>query len=116
MDAIPELPEDIRAGLVVNRAKSWYKTYRYLHMEGRKVFGTFVGGMTEEGAHLLGSRIERFVVRTKESEGLSLQHRLLLLRFYFFPTFNHLLRTIHPDIIRPFAVDFDKAVIDTVAR
>ena len=43
MDAIPELPEDIRAGLVVNRAKSWYKTYRDLHMEGRKVLGTFVG-------------------------------------------------------------------------
>jgi hypothetical protein len=116
LDAIPLLPEGIRAGLVVNRAKSWYKTYRDLHREGRKVLGTFVGGLTHEGAHLMDSRIERFLERTRECGGLGLQHRLLLLRFCFFPTFNHLLRTIHPDIIRPFAVAFDNAVIDTIAQ
>jgi hypothetical protein len=115
LDAIPLLPEGIRAGLVVNRAKSWYKTYRDLHREGRKVLGTFVGGLTHEGAHLMDSRIERFLERTRECGGLGLQHRLLLLRFCFFPTFNRLLRTIHPDIIRPFAVAFDNAVIDTIA-
>ena len=39
---------------MVNRAKSWYNTYRDLHREGRKVLGTLVGCMTEEGARLLG--------------------------------------------------------------
>ena len=47
--------------------------------------------MTEEGAHLLGTIIERFLVRTKECQGLSIQHRLLLFCFCLFPTFNHLI-------------------------
>ena len=47
---------------------------------------------------------------------LSLQTKLLLLRYCYAPTLNHHLRNMHPDDVRDAATEFDLIIISTLSR
>ena len=90
-------------GLEINMTKSVSITGHQMRTCGYNILGSHVGGTVDSATNtqavesvnasvaVLASRKEAL-----NQHNLSLQERLILLRFCYFPTLNHLLRTTHP--------------------
>ena len=96
---LEDMPPEIKAGLQVNPSKTWFATFDDIRREGREILGSFVGGDGRGAQELMMKAVTELDKRVQGTADLcSLQHRLLLLRFCFFPCFSHFLRTISPDV------------------
>ena len=95
---LEELPLEIKAGLQVNTSKTWFATFVDIRREGREILGSFVGGEDADAQELMMKAVTELEKRVHGATDLCLQHRLLLLRFCFFPCFSHFLRTISPNV------------------
>ena len=97
--------------------KCWAAYAKEMVAVGREVLGSWVGGpsdgtspacaLTMEVADRLASR--RAIL---ESPKLFLQDRLALLRMCYFPTLNHLLRTLPAGVGIEGVVQFDRTIFD----
>ena len=89
-------------GLSVNASKSWERTRDEMISEGHSVLGGIVGGIAEDPDHLGGKLTMEAAVKMEKCvhtlDVLPLQYRLLLLRLCFFPSLNHILRTLDPRV------------------
>ena len=121
--AFLERPEIIaRYGLLVNAAKCWIASRMEMETVGKGVLGTWVGGPDDESS--AGSELtqkvaaivrERLDVLENRST-LSLQQKLIIARLCYYPTMNHLLRTLHPAVGVDGAREFDSALFSSVLR
>ena len=106
-------------GLRVNPAKCTFIAGNTLRDEGCEVLGSWIGGPdnnTNQGAQLGRDAAGRLSERVEGLDTLSLQERLILLRWCFFPTMVHLLRSQHPDVSKDGAVAIDLEVERSLER
>ena len=118
LDAL-EHPDTVSTyGLRVNRAKCHITLGQALRDEGTDLLGSWVGGpsdTTSQGHALITKAVQKLSNRIPCLESLSLQCRLVLLRLCYFPTLNHLVRSLHPSITAPGTQAFDAVVSNAIA-
>ena len=107
--------EDVRVrfGLRLNERKSWFEPLADMVATGARILGSHVGGPldpTNSGADLVRDAVDRLRERVRKLDGLSTQERLLVLRLCYFPRLVHLIRTMHPDVVRPGCEAFDAEI------
>lgn len=110
-----------KSNLKINPKKCWYLGKDQLRARGHEILGTWVGGpndyFTNEGAAELADaitdRVERYTKQVFDL-GMTLQERLLLLRYCWAPKLGHLLRTMHPGIMSKAAGRFDDVIVRAV--
>jgi hypothetical protein len=113
------LRDDVKSryGLVLNPTKCKFITPDEMRTRGTMLLGTWVGGPcnnTNEGAALLQAASDTLVQRLARMQDLSAQSKLLVLRLCDSPRLVHLIRTMHPDIVRDGCGGFDRAVANAV--
>ena len=102
-----------------NREKSWAATPKEMEDVGRKILGSWVGGPNDAsspGGKLTINVAERIQDRIQTMEFLCLHDRITLLRLCWFPTLNHLLRTLKPRVGIEGTKQFDQCVRDTLYK
>eukprot|EP00300_Choanocystis_sp_HF-7_P020145 c20521_g1_i2.p1 GENE.c20521_g1_i2~~c20521_g1_i2.p1 ORF type:complete len:288 (+),score=18.31 c20521_g1_i2:532-1395(+) len=118
LNLISGLPWSVRGGLVLNRRKCTFVSSEDILTVGCELLGSVIGGPDSESnpvaGPLLQSSVGRLRDRLQETGPLTLQERLLLLRYCFFPTFNHFLRSMHPDVTAGGSRAFDNVITDVV--
>ena len=124
-DVVNYLQQDhivAKYGLVVNPLKCWFKTTQQMLSEGNQVLGCWVGGPADESSPAsaltmdASRRVEERLSRLDDYPDLPLQHKLCLARLCFYPTINHLLRSLRPDVGVEGVRRFDQIIRSTVLR
>lgn len=103
-----------RFGLQVNQPKCGFYSQEYIRDVGIKALGSWLGGPLDPssgGAGLVRDAVERLRVRVTKLDPLSFQEQLLIIRMCYAPQLNHLIRTLHPDIVRDGCEAFDSVVM-----
>jgi len=90
-------------GLRINILKSKWVEQHVTQNNGTALLGSWVGGPADDssaGAHIIANAVSLLEERLACTEFLSLQERLLLLRFCYFPTIVYALRTLVSPALR----------------
>ena len=111
----PEIVE--KYGLKLNMDKCWSATPRQMRTEGREVLGSWVGGENTpqcKGGDLTVKACTKLSDRIKTMEHLDFHDRLTLLRLCWFPSLNHLLRTLRPNVGIEGIIAYDSIICNAV--